>query len=100
MNYRDVRTVHTGIWLWMSGFSNRKEEKQINYIPKKLDINQKENFVRDAILGFVKGQGIIDEVTKEVKKKYHFNTIKYSKIVQDKFPQFVEYIRNNYEPQK
>ena len=94
LSYGDVRTAGNGIWLWLQGVRNHRKGLQgPNYIPRQLDINQKDKFVRELVIAFLASKGVVVN-----KKQMYNNGRKYYALVQKQFHQFVIYVKENYEP--
>lgn len=98
-SYGDKATSATGIWLWLQGVSNqkRKDYQGLNYLPKQLDINQKDKWYKDLLHSFCTKVLEMQISRKDLNKKFRL-VYKLECLVQDNFHKFTKFVKDNYEP--
>ncbi len=95
MRYGHKSTSYSGIYQWLQGHRNKRQSwdeiNRLDIIPKELDINQKEKWVKNLIIEF------LNSVDKPVTKKtFSFN--KHPYLVQVRFEKFTKYVYAKYLP--
>lgn len=87
--YGHPSTSWSGIQQWLLGWTGKSKTK---YVPNDLDINQRENFMRDIVIAYYLSKG------KDVKKgKWRYKCHQLSMNIQKDFQDFMKFVKENYE---